>query len=135
MGKSVSQYISRKSDASSKPPTQVLTANKWVTVEVENQIYLLPTESSKAGALWACYLNIETPKLGGATELVIKWVRDPKGINDATGYETITLKRGGTTYVKDVWLFQAKKGQPVALQVKVNGKATITTRETKLAIP
>lgn len=130
----MSQYISRKSDATSKPPKQVLTAEKWVTVEVENEIYLTATENSRAGALYACYLNIETPKLGGATELTLRWVRDPKGINDATGYETKTLKRGGTTFIKDVWLFQARKGQPVSLQVKVNGKATITTRETKLAI-
>lgn len=130
----MTQYISRKSDAASKPPVQVLTPDKWVTVEAENEIYLTAAESSKAGALYACYLNIKTPKIGGATELTLRWLRDPKGIADATGYETKSLKRGGTTFIKDVWLFQAKKGQPVALQVKVNGKATITTRETKLAI-
>lgn len=130
----MSQYISRKSDRTSKPAVQVLEANKWYTLEVENQTALMPTQNSTAGALWATYLNIETPRIGGASELTLKWVRDPKGINDATGYETKPLKKGGRTFVKDVWLFQAKKGQPVVLQLLVNGKATVTTREIKLAI-
>ena len=130
----MSQYISRKSDAKSKPATQALTAGKWVNIEAENLLELVPIESTKVGALWVCYLNVKTPKLGGATELTLRWVRDPKGINDATGYETKTLKKGATTFVKDVWVFQAKKGQPVVLQVQANGKATITTREIKLSI-
>ena len=130
----MSQYISKKSDAKSKPPTQTLTNDKWVTIEAGGITELIPTQSSTAGALFACYLNVNTPKLGGATELVLRWVRDAKGINDATGYETKTLKKGATTFIKDVWLFQAKKGQPVILQVKANGKAVITTRELKLAI-
>lgn len=132
MAKRVSQYISLKSDAGSRPATQVLPANKWVTLEVENQTQLVPTES--ATALWACYLNIQTPKLAGATELTLRWTREPKGINDSTGYESKTLKKGGTTFVKDLWIFKAKKGQPVVLQVKANGKAVITTREIKLSI-
>lgn len=128
----MSQYISRKSDAGSKPPTQLLPANKWVTVEVENLTELVPIESGTA--LWACYLNVQTPKLAGATELTLRWTREPKGINDATGYETKTLKKGGTTFIKDLWIFKAKKGQPVVLQVKANGKAVLTTREVKLSI-
>jgi hypothetical protein len=130
----VSQYISKKSDATSKPPTQSLISGKWITIEAGGITKLVPTQNSEVGALWATYLNITTPKIGGATELTIKWVRDFTGINDATGYETITLNKGGTTYVKDVWLFQAKKGQPVTLQVKANGKATVRTRELKLSI-
>jgi hypothetical protein len=134
VGKSVSQYISLKSDTSSKNPPINLIVDKWHTVEAGGITDLVPTESSKTGALWATYLNVKTPKIGGASELVIRWVRQPKGINDATGYETKQLVKGETTFVKDVWLFQAKKGQPVVLQVKANGKATITTRELKLAI-
>jgi hypothetical protein len=134
MDRRVSQYISKKSDASSRPATQNLVNGKWVTIEAGGITKLVPTETSKTGALWATYLNITTPKLGGATQLTIKWVRDAAGINDATGYQTFTLNKGGTTYVKDLWLFQAKKGQPVTLQVKANGKATVTTRELKLSI-
>ena len=134
MVRRVSQYISRKSDAKSKPATQPLPPNKWVTVEVENLTELVPTENAKTGALWACYLNIDSPKLKGASELTIRWTRDPKGIKDGTGWETVALKKGGTTFVKDVWLFQARKGQPVVLEVRANGYATITTREVKLAI-
>ena len=130
----MSQYISKKSDATSRPATQNLASGKWVTIEAGGITKLIPTESTKVGALWVCYLNVKTPKIGGATELTLRWVRDAAGINDATGYETVALKKGATTFVKDVWVFQAKKGQPVTLQVKANGKATVTTRELKLSI-
>jgi hypothetical protein len=130
----MSQYISRKSDAQSKIPTQELKADVWTALEVDGLYTVIPNADSTTGALWAAYLNIKTPKIGGATELVIRWTRDPKGLRDSTGYQTIRLIKGGTTFVKDVWLFQSTKGQPVAFMVKVNGKATITTREIKLAI-
>jgi hypothetical protein len=134
MDQSMSQYISRKSDASSRIPTQSLQGEIWTTLEVDGLFSVIPNADSNTGALFATYLNIKTPKIGGASELTIKWVRDPKGINDATGYQTFSLKKGGTTYVKDLWMFQSKKGQPVALMLKANGKATVTTREIKLAI-
>jgi len=130
----MSQYISRKSDASSRIPTQSLQGEIWTNLEVDGLFSVIPNADSNTGALFATYLNIKTPKIGGASELTIKWVRDPKGINDATGYQTFSLKKGGTTYVKDLWMFQSKKGQPVALMLKANGKATVTTREIKLAI-
>jgi len=133
--KGVSQYISRKSDAKSKPPTQVLKSGVWTVIEASGKMPLVPTETSKYGAFWSAYLNIDSPKVGGATELTIRWVRDPAGINDSTGYETKPLKKGGTTFVKDTWMFQAIKDQPVVFMVRANGKATVTTRETKLAIP
>jgi hypothetical protein len=130
----MSQYISRKSDASSKIPTQSLQGDVWSALEVDGLYTVIPNADSSTGALFAAYLNIKTPKIGGASQLTIKWVRDPKGINDATGYQTINLNKGGTTFVKDLWMFQSTKGQPVAFMVKPNGKATITTREIKLAI-
>jgi hypothetical protein len=130
----MSQYISRKSDASSKIPTQYLQGDVWSALEVDGLYTVIPNADSSTGALFAAYLNIKTPKIGGASQLTIKWVRDPRGINDATGYQTINLNKGGTTFVKDLWMFQSTKGQPVAFMVKPNGKATITTREIKLAI-
>ena len=130
----MSQYISRKSDAQSKIPTQELKADIWTALEVDGLFTVIPNADSTTGALWAAYLNIKTPKIGGATELTIRWTRDPKGIRDSTGYQTISLKKGGTTFVKDVWLFQSTKGQPVSFMMKTNGKATIITREIKLAI-
>jgi hypothetical protein len=130
----MSQYISVKSDAKSNPPSQNLPTDKWQTIEAGGITKLVPTENSEVGALWACYLNVTTPKLSGATQLTLRWVRDPSGINDATGYETINLNKNGTTFISNVWLFQAKKGQPVTLQVKANGRATVTTRELKLSI-
>jgi len=131
----MTQYISRKSDASSKPPTQTPKPNVWTPLEVESRIVLLPTESSKSGATWGTYLNVTTPKLGGASELTIRWTREPAGINDSTGYTTFPLNKGRTTFISHLWMFQAKIGQAVVLQVRVNGKATIKTREVKLSIP
>lgn len=130
----MSQYISRKSDEKSKVPTQTIKPDVWNTLEVDGLYSVIPNADSVAGALFAAYLNIKTPKIGGATELVIRWTRDPKGTRDSTGYQTIRLIKGGTTFVKDVWLFQSSKGQPVAFMLKANGKAVITTREIKLAI-
>lgn len=130
----MSQYISRKSDAQSKIPIQELQADIWTALEVDGLYTIIPNADSTTGALWAAYLNIKTPKIGGATELTIRWTRDPKGIRDSTGYQTVSLKKGATTFVKDVWLFQSTKGQPVSFMMKTNGKATITTREIKLAI-
>jgi hypothetical protein len=130
----MSQYISRKSDENSKVPTQTINPDVWNTLEVDGLYSVIPNADSVAGALFAAYLNIKTPKIGGATELVIRWTRDPQGKRDSTGYQTIKLIKGGTTFVKDVWLFQSTKGQPVAFMMKANGKATITTREIKLAI-
>ena len=134
MDRCVSQYISKKSDATSTPANQSLTKDKWVTIEAGGITKLVPTETSKVGALWACYLNVKSASISGATQLTLRWVRDPSGINDATGYETINLNKNGTTFITNVWLFQAKKGQPVTLQVKANGRATVTTRELKLSI-
>ena len=130
----MSQYISRKSDENSKVPTQTIKPDVWNTLEVDGLYSVIPNADSVAGALFAAYLNIKTPKIGGATELVIRWTRDPQSKRDSTGYQTIRLIKGGTTFVKDVWLFQSTKGQPVAFMLKANGKATITTREIKLAI-
>lgn len=130
----MSQYISLKSDTSSKRKTQSLSNGIWVTIEAGGITKLVPNATTKTGAFWGAYLNITTPKIGGASQIVIKWVRDAARLDDATGYETISLNKGGTTYVKDLWLFQAKKGQPVTFQVKANGKATIGTRELKLSI-
>jgi hypothetical protein len=130
----MTQYISRKSDITSKKPEQQLQGNVWSTLEVEGLYTVTPKENSNAGALFAAYLNVKSPRIGGATELTIKWVRDASGINDATGYQTISLNKGGTTYIKDLWMFQAKAGQPISFWMKPNGKATITTREIKLAI-
>jgi hypothetical protein len=130
----MTQYISRKSDITSKKPEQQLQGNVWSTLEVEGLYTVTPKENSNAGALFAAYLNVKSPRIGGATELTIKWVRDASGINDATGYQTISLNKGGTTYIKDLWMFQAKVGQPISFMMKPNGKATITTREIKLAI-
>lgn len=136
----MSEYVSRKSDSTSKVPTQSLPANAWTLLEVEGLKTIVPKGNSVAGAMWAIYLNIDSPKLGGATELTFRWVRDPKQVNpkgahDFTGQQTITVKKGGNTIHSAVWLFMAKKGQPVGVEITHNGSKPLTlkTRETKMS--
>lgn len=129
-----SEYVSRKSDDTSKVKTQTFAANKWQRLEVEGQTTVVPKYNSLAGADWAFYLNIKTPLIGGANEVMIKFVRNPGTANaDETGRMTYFIKKGGQTWVRDTWLFQAVKGQPVAVEIMFNGKATISTREIKMA--
>lgn len=128
----MSEYVSRKSDASSLIKMQPLKPDTWVTLEVEGKKSITPNGNSKAGATWAYYLNIETPKIGGATEIIIKFVRNPLTKPDETGRMTFSLKKGGTTWINHMWMFQAVKAQSVAVQMMVNGKATIKTREIKM---
>lgn len=129
-----SEYVSRKSDSTSKIKTQSFTSGVWKALEVEGQTTIKPKNNSLAGANWAFYLNIDTPRIGGADELIIKFVRDPGTAKaDETGRMTYKLNKGGKTWIRDTWLFQAIKGQPVAVELCFNGKATVNTREIKMA--
>lgn len=129
------QYIVYKSDAKSPKPVQRLTAGVWARLEAEGHTTLVPTCSSAYGALWAFYAMVEVPRIGGATEITTKWVRNP-GTKEAdeTGRYTWTVKRGKTQWINQVWLFHARDGQPVGLEIIANGKATIKTRELKLSV-
>lgn len=123
-------YESYKTDNAPK----TLTSGVWVTVDAEGHKLLTPPQSSRFGANWVTYLNIKTPKIGGASEVTLRWVRNPGTPKaDETGRMTFNLKKGGTTWISHCWMFQAIKGQPVALHIVVNGKATLQTRELKLA--
>jgi hypothetical protein len=126
------EYVMRKSDATSKIPTQSVPGGTWTLLEVEGQTLITPTGSSAFGAIWGVYLNIVSTD---ATKLNLRWVRDPKGRYDFTGEREIALTKKGTTLYSDVWMFQAIKGQPVGIEMKHNGSKPIVikTRESKLA--
>lgn len=129
-----SEYISRKSDDTSKIKKQDFIAKKWSALEVEGQTFIKPKASSLAGATWAFYLNIDSPKIGGADEVLIRFVRNPgTSKEDETGRMTYSIKKGSKTWIRDTWIFQAIKDQPVSVELCFNGKATVTTRETKMA--
>jgi hypothetical protein len=132
------EFVSRKSDATSKIPTQSLPAGVWTLLEVEGQKVITPKSSSSFGAIWAIYLNLTNPALGGATELSFRWVREPhqvnpKGVHDYTGQRSWTIKPGANIG-SWTWAFQAIKGQMVGVEIKHNGKKPLllTTRETKM---
>jgi hypothetical protein len=129
------QYIVYKSDAKSPKPTQTLTAGRWARLEAEGHTVLLPTVDSAYGALWAFYAYLDIPRIGGATQVTTKWVRNP-GTKEAdeTGRMTWQLTKGQSNWINQVWLFHARKGQPVGLEIVANGKCTIRTRELKLSV-
>lgn len=129
------EYVARKSDATSKIPTQTIPPKKWTLLEVEGLTTITPTGNSAFGAIWAVYLNVVTPSLGGASKLNVRWVRDPKGAYDFTGEREVALNKGGTTLYSGTWLFHARKGQPVGIEIYQNGSKplTIKTRESKMA--
>lgn len=129
-----SEYVSRKSDDKSKVKTQNFVSGVWQRLEVEGQTTIVPKNNSLAGANWAFYLNITTPRIGGASEVVVRFVRDPGTAKaDETGRMTYSIKKGDRTWLRDTWLFQAIKSQPVSVELLFNGKATVNTREVKMA--
>jgi hypothetical protein len=130
VGEGVSQYVSIKDDAhdfSVRPKTWTLLR---FTVDGKALTTLTPTQDGVA--LWAWYINVDAK--GGAKKLAVRFIRDPKGIADYTGEHGIDL----TAHDKDshLWMFKAKKGQPVGVQVWHDGTAplVISTREFKLSI-
>lgn len=128
------QYVSWKSDDNSPKPSQSLIAGRWARLEAGGHTVLVPTVSSAYGALWAFYAKLDIPRIGGATEVITRWVRSP-GTNkaDETGRMTWAVQRGKVQWINQVWMFQANKGQAVALEIIANGKCTVRTRELKLS--
>lgn len=129
------QYVVLKSDAKSPKPTQTLTAGRWARLEAEGRTTITPSVSSAYGALWAFYAYLDIPRIGGATEITTKWVRNP-GTSEAdeTGRTTWQVRKGKVQWINQVWLFHAREGQPVGLEIIANGKVTIKTRELKLSV-
>lgn len=135
------EYIMRKSDSTSNPPTQKIPPGYWYQLEVENKRTITPKRTSKYGAYWAVYLNVFSPQRGGPSSMSVRWTRNPDGpsgvgaVYDFTGEREIPLNVGYTTKFSAVWVFKARAGQPVAVEVAHNGKVPITirTRESKLS--
>lgn len=139
------ETVSRKSDVTSKVPTQTIAPKTWTLLEVEGEKVIIPKGNSAGLAAWAIYLNIDAPKqLVGTGDLFIRWVRNPKQVyakpivgdlHDFTGERGPIALRSGRTYISEVWNFFALKRQPVGVELfHTCAKAiTINTRETKMS--
>lgn len=131
------EYVSWKTgDPAIKPRPQVLQPGVWTLVHFDQGDAIVPKHTGIAK--WYYYMNIQNAKgLFAAKSVDVRFIRDPKGIKDFTGQRPHDL-RIGHIFTNDYnWAFTAKKGQPVGLQVRNNGKRpiTLTTREFKMWIP
>jgi hypothetical protein len=127
----VSQYVSIKDDSHDfRVQPKVWTLLKF---RVDGSTLDTVTPLADGVALWAWYLNVDAK--GGAKKLLARFIREPRGIKDYTGEEAIDL----TAHDKGshLWVFKARKGQPVGVQVWHDGTEplVISTREFKLWIP
>lgn len=106
----------------------------WHLLPVEGKTTIVAKGNSKYAATWAVYLNVKSPVLGGPTELLVKWVRDPKTKPDWTGERAVALKRGKSTKYAGSWIFKARKGQPVGVWLYHSGSKPIevSVREVKM---
>ena len=126
------QYVSwKQGDAlvGGKDPQKIL-AKKWTLLKFGKNILIKPTADGLGH--WGTYINVEDA--GNATQLSVRFIRDPKGKADFTGETFIDLTKGHK--VSHTWFFLAKKGVPVGVQVSHNGTKplVIATREFKAAI-
>ena len=129
------EYVSWKvGDPLIKKAPQVIKPGVWTTLHFDKLDAIVPKHGGTAQ--WAYYLNITNSKgLGSAKTVDLRFTRNPRGKADFTGQRPLNLTTGHI--FSGTWFFKAKAGQPVALQVRNNGKKNIivTTREFKMWIP
>jgi hypothetical protein len=128
----VTEYVSWKAgDPAIKADPQTIKPKTWTNLKFgSNGDVIVPKHDGQA--LWDAYVNIETA--GGASQYKIRFIRDPKGIADFTGIASYGIAYEPQTHVH---FFNAKKGQPVAVQIWHDGKSNmvVSTREFKMWIP
>lgn len=128
----MTEYVSWKTgDPAIKPKPQTIQPKTWTTLSFDAGDCIVPHGNGTAH--WAFYANADVT--GGAKVLKARFCRDPKGIKDFTGHWSTAL--GVDSILCGAWFFNAKKGQPVGVQVWHDGTKplTITTRELKMWIP
>lgn len=126
------EYVSwKQGDPAIKADPQVIKPKTWTTLTFgKNGSTIVP--SHDGAAMWGAYVNIaDTGKSSG---FKIRFIRDPKGAADFTGISSYDSAYEPQTHVH---FFNAKKGQPVALQVYHDGKKDmiVACREFKMWIP
>jgi hypothetical protein len=119
-------YVSWKDDTNS----QVIPAKKW-TLLTFNGLSLINPVADGFGH-FGVYVNVKDA--GGSKRLIMRFSRDPKGINDFTGQHPMDLTVDNID--SHTWFLQAKKGTPLGVMVYHDGPKALTigTREFKAFI-
>jgi len=126
------EYVSwKQGDPAIKADPQVIKPKTWTSLTFgANGSTIKPAHDGQA--MWCAYVNVD--KDGGCSDWKIRFIRDPKGAADYTGIASFSPNQEPQTHLH---FFNAKKGQPVAVQVYHNGASNmvVTTREFKMWIP
>lgn len=126
------EYIAwKQGDPAIKNDPQDIKPKTWTSLKFgANGTLIVP--KNNGAAMWSVYANISST--GGASDVKFRFIRDPKGAADYTGIYSFDPAHEPQSHT---WFFNAKKGQPVAVQIYHNGKTnlTVTTREFKMWIP
>ena len=119
-------YVSWKDDTT----PQVIPVKKWTLLKFNGESLITPTLNSMGN--FGTYVNVKDT--GGAKRLIMRFSRDPLGINDFTGQHALDLSI--STIESHTWFFMAKKGQPIGVMVYQDGTKplTLATREFKASI-
>lgn len=128
----MSEYVSWKAgDPKIKAMPQKVKPKTWTLLEFEEGNVITPKNAGTA--IWGFYVNVDDA--AGAKIMKLRWLREPNGIKDFTGQRTLDLDLSNVH--SDIWMFNAKKGQPVGIEVYHAGMGdmTIITRECKMWIP
>jgi hypothetical protein len=128
----MSEYKSWKAgDPKIKPAPLKVKPKTWTLLTFDEGNVITPKGSGTA--IWGFYINVEDA--AGAKTMKLRWIREPNGIKDFTGQRTLDLELSNIH--SDLWMFNAKAGQPVGIEVYHAGVSdmTIITRECKMWIP
>ena len=129
----MSQYVSWKSGdplVGGKDP-QTIKPKTWTLLEFgKNGNVIIPTVDGLAH--WGMYINVEDN--ADAKSIMVRYIRDPKKLKDFTGATSFSFAAGHI--FSHMWMFLAKKGQAVGVQVYHDGSRDliIGTREFKASI-
>lgn len=129
----MTQYVSWKSGdplVGGKDPQKIKPKTWTLMVFGTNGSLITPTADGIA--YWGTYINVQD--FADAKTFMVRFIRDPKKLADYTGATTWSFTAG--RIFSHLWMFKAKKGQPVGVQVWHDGTKDIVlgTREFKAAI-
>lgn len=126
------QYVSwKQGDPAIKADPQKIKPKTWTLLTFgKNGSLIKPTADGLAH--WGMYVNVSDN--ADAKSLMVRFTRDPKGIADFTGANSYSFAAGHI--FSHMWMFLAKKGQPVGVEVYHDGTRDLVvgTREFKSAI-
>jgi hypothetical protein len=125
------QYVSwKQGDPAIKADPQMIKPKTWTLLKFDKNVLINPTADGLAHL--GMYMNIKD--FGNAKQVMVRFIRDPKGVADFTGATSWSPADGHI--FSHMWMIQAKKGVPLGVEVYHDGTKAmaIATREFKAAI-